>query len=61
MTDCRTCIYRMSLNGGHANQSNGEIACGYILFNGSRRPCPPPPKCTQYQRGRARNMRLTVC
>ena len=49
---CRTCIYHGSLSGCGGGDF-GTVYCDYIEIKLKRRPCPPPPHCTEYKQGRS--------
>lgn len=51
-TLCRSCIYHGSLSGGGGSEY-GTIYCDYIEIELKRRPCPPPPNCTAYKKGKS--------
>ena len=52
LTQCRKCLYRMSINGSLSG-------CYYIGFTNCPRPCEPSPNCTVYELyNRARRLEM---
>lgn len=59
---CPHCIYGTKINSGTTDRG-GRWACGFLLFTGTRRPCPQPEdgKCPAFtQKSRVRRPKLAL-
>ena len=63
MKQCGHCIYGACINLGPVETNGHAWACGFLLYTGERRPCPPPgeDKCPVFtQKSRVRRPKLAL-